>query len=188
VLRKAKHCATHFSCRTFWIHRIHRRQSRIPRPLISPRSPGLVRQPCKPAEAPTRAFQLPWKLTPLDLEPPRFTRPTRDLLGPWDIRVRRYTSPTGPWNCPELLSPLPALPVRTRDHSTQTRSAKVHKGIQAQPIIIDRAVQSDSDWETPSASVAVQTETPTVDENNTRLGSLRVTQTRPPITYRERLT
>ncbi|XP_018392754.1 PREDICTED: extensin-like [Cyphomyrmex costatus] len=34
-----------------------------------------------------------WKLHPLDIPPPARTRPPRYYLHPWDLRVRRYTSP-----------------------------------------------------------------------------------------------
>jgi len=178
------------------LRKIRSRRSRIPRPLISPRSPGPVRQPCIPEEAPIKrvAFQLlPWKLIPLELDPPRFTRPTRILLEPWDIRVRRYTSPTSLATPPQLLSPLPPSPrARTRHVAVQTHSAKVHRGLQVQPQYTDQATQSDSDWEPSTSSVTTQTKQHTpesTDENNnhTYLGSLRVTKTSPPIAYRERL-
>ncbi|RLU27371.1 hypothetical protein DMN91_001173 [Ooceraea biroi] len=36
---------------------------------------------------------LPWALREIQLSPPRRTRPPRNTLDPWDIRVRRLTSP-----------------------------------------------------------------------------------------------
>ncbi|XP_011337480.2 uncharacterized protein LOC105279411 [Ooceraea biroi] len=46
-------------------------------------------------EPPSRACidLLPWNLKELTLSPPRRTRPLRETLSPWDIRVRRRTSP-----------------------------------------------------------------------------------------------
>jgi len=92
--------------------RIPPRRSHIPRPLISPRSPGPAKQPCEEYEPPRKwvTWQLLlWKLIPLQLDPPnlkasRPSRPPRCLLHLWDIRVRRYTSPTATGSYPATLT------------------------------------------------------------------------------------
>lgn len=192
---------------------INSRRSRIPRLLSTPRSTGPIRPPWREEAPPAKrvSFQLlPWKPHPLDLELPHMTRPPRQLLQPWDIRVRRYTSPTGPWAVPELLSPLPPSPQRKKNRGTQTlatsrvhratqicritndqgtqsgTTSRVHRGTQVSSITNDQGTQSDSDWETTSRSQATQTEK-IRDKSNNSLGLLKTTWARPPITYRERL-
>jgi len=81
-----------------------------------------------------------WKLIPLDLSPPRLTRPPRDLLKIWAVRVRRFISSF--WRPPALLSPLSRTPPRRPD--------RVHRGVQCLPTTTSQAVQSESDWESRS--------------------------------------
>jgi len=55
------------------------------RGLLSRGSPSLTPKP-------TPRKDLPWSLIPLELSPPRFTRPPRSSIAIWDIRVRRLIS------------------------------------------------------------------------------------------------
>jgi len=172
-----------------------------PRPILTLRSPGLHGRPTVQEEPADKrvAFQLlPWRLTTIDLDDRPLTRPPRYLLNTWDIRVRRYTSPTGPWSVPAALSPLPPSPTTSTAEGTQTQLPRVHRGIQAQPLCLDQSTQSDSDWETPcydkgvqttpplANNKGVQTTSPLTDINNNCIGPLKYTRTRPVITYRER--
>jgi len=164
---------------------ISRRRSQISRPFSTPRLPGPVRSPWKEApRAPCTdhsagerkvSFQLlSWKLEEIELEPPRFTRPPRYLLEVWDVRIRRYTSPTGPWRVPVAVSPLLPSPCSRTDQGTQTVPlSRVHRGTQVGTLhTVEQSTQSDSDWETPNHSAATQTDQP--DANNNCLGSLKV--------------
>lgn len=129
-----------------------------PQPILTPRSPGPnIRRSTQEKPAAKRvAFQLlPWKLTTVNLNDRSLTRPPRYLLHIWDIRVRRYTSPTGPWSVPTVLSPLPPSPIASLTRSTQTQLPRVHRGVQAQPLCLDQATQSNSDWETPCSDKGV---------------------------------
>jgi len=101
------------------------------RPAASPLSPDLV--------------SLRWKLTPLQLSPPRRTRPPKDFLTTWDVRVRRPTSPF--WKPPSLLSPLREPP---------QRPARVHRGTLCRPSTCDQATQGGPSWETSSEDEAAQ--------------------------------
>ncbi|KMQ88177.1 protein cbr-spd-5, partial [Lasius niger] len=117
------------------------REHQISRSLPPPTSPGPERQDStagSPTLSRTRTERhvkwsfLPWKLARLELSPPRRTRPLRNLLTTWDIRVRRYTSPRETWEVPHLLSPLLASPTRSDIRDTQTaQPAHVHRGTQA---------------------------------------------------------
>ncbi|XP_018396887.1 PREDICTED: proline-rich protein 2-like [Cyphomyrmex costatus] len=72
-------------------------------PQPPPGSPTLPTPPTTPPAVPHRpqptaarkvTLQLAtWKLERLDIPPPARTRPPRYCLHPWDLRVRRYTSP-----------------------------------------------------------------------------------------------
>lgn len=112
-----------------------------------------------------------WKLIPIDLSPPRFTRPPRNELTTWDIRVRRLTSPRTLSILQEPISPLPSTPGRNitlpSSRATQTESTTT----------TEKETQACA-WETSSESEA---------EVLTRLGNLKITKTKPQITYRERL-
>jgi len=146
----------------------------------------------------------PWRLTPLDLSPPRRTRPPRGFLATWDIRVRRPTSPF--WRPPGLLSPL-------REPASK-RSARVHRGVQCCCDTRDRATQSSTQWEASSddedrtplrresrstraeATRDQQTQTSSLERSYTppgtpsalrRWGPRKVTATLPHIEWRERL-
>ncbi|KMQ86717.1 paraquat-inducible protein b, partial [Lasius niger] len=88
---------------------------------------------------------LGWKLQPLDLSPVHFTRPPRSLLTTWEIRVQRYSSPTGPWSVPPLLSPLPeSSPARSGSTTTGTQTAalsRIHRGTQYYSYCRDASTQ-----------------------------------------------
>ncbi|XP_018402100.1 PREDICTED: bromodomain-containing protein 4-like [Cyphomyrmex costatus] len=68
-------------------------------PQPPPGSPTLPTPPAAPQRPQSTAarkvtLQLAtWKLERLDIPPPARTRPPRYCLHPWDLRVRRYTSP-----------------------------------------------------------------------------------------------
>ncbi|KAM0730379.1 hypothetical protein ACS0PU_002708 [Formica fusca] len=191
-----------------------------PRPLPPPISPGPVLRTGHPAEPPTDSSTRrhiswsfrEWKLQPLELSPVRFTRPGRDFLATWDVRVRRYTSPTYGWSYPPCLSPLPPSPAPyARDHETQTNPVcRVHRGTQSRASTsekatqvtdtstCDRATQSDlSDWEESTRTSATQTDEPTQPERSytppgtppalrTKWGPPRYTSTTPSLQWRER--
>ncbi|XP_029659408.1 uncharacterized protein DKFZp434B061-like [Formica exsecta] len=191
-----------------------------PRPLPPPSSPGPSLRTGHPVKPPTsastrrhlsRSFQ-EWKLQPLELSPVRFTRPGRDFLTTWDVRVRRYTSPTYGWNYPPRLSPLPPSPAANehRHQETQTApSCRIHRGTQSLSstsekatqvtniTTCERTTQSDlSDWE--EAPRSNQPDEPPLPERSytspgtppalrTRFGPPRYTSTDPPLQWRERL-
>jgi len=110
--------------------------------------PPEIRKPAvKPAASPLspELVSSQWKLIPLQLSPPRRTRPPRDFLTTWDVRVRRLTSPF--WKPPSLLSPLREPP---------RRPAQVHRGILCRPSTCDQATQGGPSWETSSDDEADQ--------------------------------
>ena len=145
--------------------------------LLPPRSPGpswhgqndrslrdaLRRSPAdEPARGPLRVgFTLqPWRLQQLELPPLRRTRPPRDTLSTWDIRVRRYTSPRDSWVLPPLLSPLPPSPstpsCSRSDKETQTLpQSRVRRGTQTSP---PRTADRGTTYEWDTTSVGSQTE------------------------------
>lgn len=155
---------------------------------------------------------LPWKLEPLEIPAATFTRPPRCLLATWDIRLRRYTSPSYPGTVPALLTPPALTPPRSgakkggrQERATQTdRRSLVHRGTQQhQPQTRERATQSsDSDWEATTKTTATQTEaiqhrastrlrraasTPAKPRVSSEHGSLKWTKTTPQISWRENL-
>jgi len=122
-----------------------------------------------------------WRLTPLHLSPPRRTRPPKEFLATWDIRVRRPTSPF--WKPPMLLSPLRESPSR--------RPARVHRGVQCHYATTERGTQSTGDWKssadeqaelpTPKESRSTQADAPTTEERQTQTGSPERSYTPPGI-------
>ncbi|XP_070156745.1 uncharacterized protein [Polyergus mexicanus] len=183
----------------------------LPRPQLPPTSPGTSRQPISGGEKTpgltgnhTCTSFREWTLHPIELAPVEFTRPPRFFLSQWDIRVRRYTSPSTPWNLPPpLLSPLAASPLHHRDSWTQSQPAiRIHRGTQyPSREVADSGTQSDSDWETNTQEAATQTgtdreepgythprTTPTLPSSPEllRIGSFHVTKAEPRITWRER--
>ncbi|XP_070152032.1 serine/arginine repetitive matrix protein 1-like [Polyergus mexicanus] len=157
----------------------------LPRSIPPPKSPGNERtggiesrqspEPL-PKERHVGWSLLPWRLIPLDLGPPRLTRPTRFFLKTWDIRLRRYTSPREAWTAPPLLSPLPASPTRSVTRETQTLPpSRVHRGVQAAPPSgVDQASQSDSDWEPTTSVSSTQT-----DPEDTARSTATTTELKP---------
>ncbi|EFN63244.1 hypothetical protein EAG_14947 [Camponotus floridanus] len=143
---------------------------------------------------------LPWKLHRIDLEPPRYTRPPRHLLEVWDVRMRRYTSPTGR---SQELSRHCRLHHLAGQPELRRRQQRVHRATQASfqpPTTAEQGTQSDSDWESTTQTAATQTEPAAeVDEKNNRPGkkadeninrprpALRYTKALPSISYRKRL-
>ncbi|RLU23303.1 hypothetical protein DMN91_003507 [Ooceraea biroi] len=108
-----------------------------------------------------------WRLIPLELPPPRRTRPSRQTLTPWDVRVRRNTSPScRPW-APAPLSPLPPSPARETAQQATGRD-KREQGTQTRGWSCDSEEESDTQ--------------PIPD----RWGPILVTLTAPHISYRER--
>jgi len=139
-----------------------------------------------------------WNLTRIQLSPPRLTRPPREFLALWDIRVRRRTSPL--WRPPAPLSPLARTPPRT--------PARVHRCVQARPSTSEKSIQtqparteplatrstgtqaeeprrSDSAIQTSRADERPRTPTKTVSRPD-RWGPVRHTKTQPTIIWRER--
>jgi len=139
-----------------------------------------------------------WKLIGLQLSPPRRTRPPREFLALWDVRVRRRTSPL--WRPPSPLSPLPRTPPRT--------PARVHRGTQSRPETTTRATQTVAKEQTAptSRSRGTQAEAPRRRDSATqttpekervgtpprtskeprRWGPKQRTKAQPTITWRER--
>ncbi|XP_029680834.1 uncharacterized protein LOC115246260 [Formica exsecta] len=152
----------------------------LPRPQLPPISPGTSREPpCEGERTPgltgdraCTSFR-EWRLHPIDLAPVQYTRLPRFFLNPWDIRVRRYTSPSTPWDLPPLLSPLAASPLRLRDSWTQSQPAiRIHRGTQCPSLeLTDSATQPDSDWETTTQNTATQTETVSKEPSYTPPGT-----------------
>ena len=186
-----------------------RRYSRTKPPTS--RTPLPPSQPEQPQESPVQ-----WKLIRLDSPPWPLTRPPRDLLTTWDVRLRRYTSPR--YSVPPLLSPLPLSPGDFHHQGTQTLPpSRVHRGLQVQPPTSGTEVQTDSEWEaptvdkgtqayipSPSGTQATQTEESELEESGTttppgtppawrRPGpggnrqALHRTHTRPCLLWSERL-
>lgn len=125
------------------------------------------------------------------------TRPTREHLTPWDIRVRRCTPPpTGP-GCSSY-----------RDYSRlhlATRSRRAARTTQAlSPARVSRSTQcrtetttvgaqtesTDSKWETPPRAVTLGVstlpETPLALQEDFRCGPVRYTSMLPQLTWEER--
>ncbi|XP_011878409.1 PREDICTED: proline-rich receptor-like protein kinase PERK9 [Vollenhovia emeryi] len=115
---------------------------------------------------------LPWKLHKIELPPPRLTRPPRIFISPWDLRVRRFTSPR--YIQARLFSPISPLPPSPRSpprtvrcQTTQTSTTEVHtQGTQTRG------------WTTSESDSEPEPECP--------YGPIRVTVTAPHISYRER--
>ncbi|XP_026826217.1 proline-rich receptor-like protein kinase PERK9 [Ooceraea biroi] len=110
-------------------------------------------------EPPPRACidLLPWNLKEFTLSPPSRTRPPRETLSPWDIRVRRRTSP-------RQRRASATLPPRTTSDKEN-----VHQG-----------TQTNISW------VSLSSDESSSPEKN-KWGPIRVTLTKPHIFYRERL-
>jgi len=147
---------------------------------------------------PTTDITAEWRLIRLQLSPPRRTRPPREFLALWDIRVRRRTSPL--WRPPAPLSPLPRTPPRT--------PARVHRGVQSRPETTTRATQTESRESTPATTRSRGTQVealrrsdnatqttqkegrastpPRTSKKHDRWGPERQTKTQPTITWRER--
>lgn len=139
---------------------------------------------------------------PLELSPAHLTRPPRSLLTTWDIRIRRYTSPSYPGIVTACISPPALTPPRRSDHqeqATQTQPhSRVHRGTQHHSSAIqEQSTQSsDSDWEKTTRTAATQTEaTPTPPKaskakrrNSTKPATPRLnwTHTRPSISWQEK--
>ncbi|XP_018401844.1 PREDICTED: amelogenin-like [Cyphomyrmex costatus] len=79
------------------LRRPSRRQHQLGNaPQSPPGSPTLPTAQQRPESTSVRKVTLQlaaWKLHRLDIPPPARTRPPRYCLHPWDLRVRRYTSP-----------------------------------------------------------------------------------------------
>ncbi|XP_072745815.1 uncharacterized protein [Anoplolepis gracilipes] len=172
----------------------------ITRPTERPQEPPDV--PVAPARRVGFSL-LPWKLARIELPQVARTIPPRSLLTPWDIRVRRYTSPSYLGEYPTLLSPLPlSLERRTStDKATQTQRGTTNRGTQSTVTKAERGVQHssncrttstqyESDWEPSYTSRGTQTtyeppQKPKTDENNNNpkpWGPIRLTKAPPPIT------
>jgi len=134
-----------------------------------------------PTSKSTLRKEVQWRLYTLELSPSRFTRPPRNSLALWDIRVKRFTSPT--YRLPPLL--LPSFPF-------PKRSDRATRGTQCQPAVLSQGLQTDDIWENASDTEAHNercTTTPTHDEQQhtsaktaptpRRWGSGKITKARP---------
>ncbi|XP_071579209.1 uncharacterized protein [Temnothorax nylanderi] len=138
----------------------NRRIELPPRKVVTSTNPRSSLPPKYPAQQ-QDPHPVTWRLIPLDLPPVRYTRPPKELITRWDVRVRRSTSPR--WTVPTLLSPLPPSPGDKTDQGIQTiPPARVHRGTQYLPRCADYESQTDSDWETSdlSSERATQTDPP----------------------------
>jgi len=104
-----------------------------------------------------------WRLIKVPLSPLRLTRPPREFLALWDVRVRRRTSSL--WRPPSPLSSLERTPSRT-----PRTSARVHRGVQCCPEISVKATQSQQEKLTPPAtrSTGTQVEAPARSDTSTQ--------------------
>jgi len=139
-----------------------------------------------------------WKLARIQLSPPKLTRPPREFLTLWDVRVRRRTSFL--WRPPSPLSPLARTPSRT--------PARVHRGVQARQSTSEKSTQTKPEKaESPATrSTGTQAEAPRRNDSATQTSRAderprtptktvtgldrwrpeRHTKTQPTITWRER--
>ncbi|XP_018370166.1 PREDICTED: gibberellin-regulated protein 14-like, partial [Trachymyrmex cornetzi] len=169
---------------------------------VTPSNPTATKQQGKSTSPPVI-----WRLFKVDNSSPVLTRPPSFLLAGNDPRVRRPLSPSYPIP-PPLLSPLPKSPSDFSTKATQTLPVpRVHRGTLSRPTVVTQETQSDSIIQqrtsTPPGSPASYTPpgSPTsytppdsppgsysLDLSRRRLwGPKKYTQTRPTISYRERI-
>ncbi|XP_011858721.1 PREDICTED: uncharacterized protein DKFZp434B061-like [Vollenhovia emeryi] len=114
----------------------------------------------------------PWKLHKIELPPPRLTRPPRIFISPWDLRVRRFTSPR--YIQARLFSPISPLPPSPRSPPRTVRCQATQTSTTA---VRTQGTQTRG-WTTSESDSEPEPECP--------YGPIRVTVTAPHISYRER--
>lgn len=89
----------------------------------------------------------PWRLIPLSLSPPRFTKPPRILLHEHD-RCEGIPHPRYTWLRQPL--PIPCSPLKNerRHAAIQINIATSEFGCQFQPMITEHTCKADQHWET----------------------------------------
>ncbi|XP_018397122.1 PREDICTED: basic salivary proline-rich protein 1-like [Cyphomyrmex costatus] len=151
-------------------------------PQPPPGSPTLPTPPPTPPAAPQRppstaarkvTLQLAtWKLERLDIPPPARTRPPRYCLHPWDLRVRRYTSPRY-----QRASP-PARPQELSSGSEWETPSQKATSRQSEDI--------NGNYWGPEKKTLTQPSLIYRERVTAKCRTTRWTSTQPPLTYKER--